>query len=453
MQLQGMLKGYNKSVELSLKSGKDLKYPIKYLKIEDLLLVQVDGEIPELMRFMQYRRSVNTYDVRNRKDFERIFRIKSDDPKTIWKRLMWRSRCSAYIKLLKNEDNEITQLYTGHNAWTEFTETLRTYKHYKLDFYDDLNSLSLKTEVTFSSYAGAIGSTDDYYITDKKLFVTETTLEVIDMNAYRQVKTASNFIPNFMRINAASFFSNTSEEWTKNFSFFNSGTYSSQWMIIDYKVFDKIKGQKADEVKDEDLKGLFSVLEQVPNKIVVHDISNKLIENGYFASFNKIFFSETKESVNEDLVRELYGEYLTSKGQERAKIFKFLNKNVKNFKDFKNVMRYNGFKLNRKDFPDDPSNNNPGFGISSRYDLDKEYYLSGGIDCKITNDKLVSDLSSAIISGPTNENNENLSTFSWDNVDRNTVSTIGLPNKYDFKWLLANPKNIRENNDDDNYEF
>ncbi len=72
-----------------------------------------------------------------------------------------------------------------------------------------MNSSSLKTEVIFSSYAGAIGSTDDYYISDKKLFVTETTLEIIDMKAYRQVKPANNFVPNFMRINAASFFSNT----------------------------------------------------------------------------------------------------------------------------------------------------------------------------------------------------------------------------------------------------
>lgn len=128
MQIQGMLRGYNKSVEILLNSGKELKFPIKKLKIEDLLLVQVDGEIPELMRFMQYKRYVNSYDIRNRKFFERIFRIQAKDPKTIWKRMMWRSRCSAYIKLLKNEEGGITDLFTGHNAWTEFTETIRTYK-------------------------------------------------------------------------------------------------------------------------------------------------------------------------------------------------------------------------------------------------------------------------------------------------------------------------------------
>lgn len=83
------------------------------------------------------------------------------------------------------------------------------------------------------------------------------------------------------------------------------------------------------------------------------------------------------------MVRELYGDVFTTQGSERAKIFKKLHKDVKSFKDFKDVLRYNGFKLNRKDFPDDPSNLNPGYGISSRYDLDQEFNLSGGIDCKV----------------------------------------------------------------------
>jgi hypothetical protein len=129
-QIQGMLKGFNKSVEISLKNEKDKQneFPLKYLNIEDMLLIQVDGEIPELIRFIEYRKYVNSYDIRNRKFFERIFRINSKDPKTIWKRMMWRSRCSAYIKLIKNENNEISELYTGHNSWTDYTETLRTYK-------------------------------------------------------------------------------------------------------------------------------------------------------------------------------------------------------------------------------------------------------------------------------------------------------------------------------------
>jgi hypothetical protein len=116
-------------------------------------------------------------------------------------------------------------------------------------------------------------------------------------------------------------------------------------------------------------------------------------------------------------------------------------------------MRYNGYKLNRKDFADDPSNNNAGFGISARYDLDSEYNLSGAIDCKITNNNLIKDLSSAVIAGPTNENNENLKSFTWDKIDKSSVSIIGLPNTYDFKWILANPKTMRNDEINDNFIF
>jgi len=230
-QLHGMLKGYNKQVNLIINSDTKTEFPLRNLKIEDLLLLQVDGEIPELMRYFIYQKHMETYKLEDRKIFKKIFNIDVDDPKRIWKRLMWRSRCSVFIKLFKNSENEFSDLFSGHNAWTEYTETYRTIKKYfsfnnnlalqyiyllvnkllsfNFDFYDDLNAKSLKTNVMFSSYPGCISSTDDYYITDKKLMVTETTLDVIDMNVYKKVKSAASYIPNFMRINAASLFSNS----------------------------------------------------------------------------------------------------------------------------------------------------------------------------------------------------------------------------------------------------
>jgi hypothetical protein len=66
---------------------------------------------------------------------------------------------------------------------------------------------------------------------------------------------------------------------------------------------------------------------------------------------------------------------------------------------------------------------------------------------------MIEKLSSAIISGPTNENNDNLTTFSWKDSDRKEFSIDGLPEKYDFPWLLANPENIKNNNKNDNFIF
>ena len=127
-------------------------------------------------------------------------------------------------------------------------------------------------ETTFSSYPGFISSSDDYYVTNNGLMVTETTLEVIDINLYNSAKKEDTFIPNSFRINSATFFSRTAEEWVNNFSFFNSGTYSSQWMVLDYNVFEKAKRVNAQKEK------LLYVLEQTPNSIITHDVSEYLYE-------------------------------------------------------------------------------------------------------------------------------------------------------------------------------
>jgi hypothetical protein len=133
---------------------------------------------------------------------------------------------------------------------------------------------------TFSSYPGCLSSTDDFYITNHKLMVTETTLEVIDINLYKSVKEEEKYIPNFMRVNSATFFSSTGEEWVDNFSFYNSGTYSSQWMVLDYKVFDQIKKNKL-QVKEN----LLWVLEQTPSKIISHDVSEHLLKVAFYNIF------------------------------------------------------------------------------------------------------------------------------------------------------------------------
>lgn len=56
------------------------------------------------------------------------------------------------------------------------------------------------------------------------------------------------------------------------FGRYNSGTYSSQWMIIDYNVFEKIKNTNHRPEK------LIFVMEQTPDKFVSHDISKYLYD-------------------------------------------------------------------------------------------------------------------------------------------------------------------------------
>lgn len=85
------------------------------------------------------------------------------------------------------------------------------------------------------------------------------------------------------------------------------------------------------------------------------------------------------------LIKQLYGDAFSFEGSARGKIFNKLESTVKDLNSLKDILRYNGYKQDNEDFPDDPSKTNPSVGISSRYDLEKKEFniLTGGIDCKV----------------------------------------------------------------------
>jgi hypothetical protein len=217
-------------------------------------------------------------------------------------------------------------------------------------------------------------------------------------------------------------------------------------MIVDYKVFEKIKNT------NNKLPNLLHMMEQTPHRIVYHDISNYLYEHQYFGSFNRAFLDETKNDLHMSLVKHLYGKKFGYTGSSRAKILKSLNEKVNDITSLKNILRYNGFRLNN--FPNDPSAINPGEGISARYDLDHgSKNLSGGIDCKVTNYELAKDLAAIAISGPTNENNHNLSTFDWTLSGDSQTSRVGVPLKFNFPYVLMSPKTLCCDNQSDIFSF
>jgi hypothetical protein len=220
-------------------------------------------------------------------------------------------------------------------------------------------------------------------------------------------------------------------------------------MIIDYNIFSKIKDNNSKEDK------LLYVLEQTPSDMVHYDISEYLYKHSYFASFNRPFFSETEEDLNLDLINSLYGDGFSRYRASRRLIFNKLQSGVKDLKSFKDVLRYNGFNIDNKDFPDDPSKTFPGESISARYDLveGKHSRLSGGIDCKVTNHEMMQKLSTLAISGPTTDNNINLKPFDWNDYKLKYTSILGLPEKYDFKWLNVNKETLEDNNLTDVYIF
>ena len=231
-------------------------------------------------------------------------------------------------------------------------------------------------------------------------------------------------------------FSKTGQDWIENFKQFNSNTYSSQWIIIDYKQVASINSKVATN-------GLAYILEQIPNNIISLDITNKLIEESYFGGFNKAFFSDTKKDLNSQLIEKLYGNELGYDGNPRKKLFNYLFSTINNMNTFKDVLMYNGYKLKGSsiDYLKDPSYENPADGLSSRYDLSPLKSAFDGTDFKATSLSMINKMNYIAHNGPTTENNDNLTPFTWVNYNGSRVSHIGVPEKLDFEYLLIDELN------------
>jgi hypothetical protein len=198
-QLEGLFNGYN--YEMNRLNKKD-----KLMTFADFLILQADGEVPELIRYFESSHARDKHiKMTDKNYFKEAFGINTRDPLQFWGQLMWTSKCSAFIKITKDQKGDWNDLLAGHTTWTEYYEMLRSYKHYKFQLTD--NEVFFNSEITFSSYPGCISSTDDFYLTNYNLLVTETTLEVIDINLYSHVKPAEEYIPNFTRVLAATRFS------------------------------------------------------------------------------------------------------------------------------------------------------------------------------------------------------------------------------------------------------
>lgn len=378
------------------------------------------------------------------------------------------------IKIVKDKDsNEIKDILAGHTTWADYYEILRIFKHYKFSFngmsdesnYTDnkknnTNSKSFipNTQIVFSGYPGAISSTDDYYITNNKLLVMETTIEILDADKFRYTKPLDKFIPNFLRVLYATRFARNSKEWTSLFSIYNSGTYSSQWMIIDYKVFSnikenynknniRIKNSKMTEINSnsDNYYNLLYITEQTPVRILSHDITNYLISKTYFASYNRAFLDETKLDLNSALIKHLYGDYLTNnQNSHRAILFKQLEARVTDIYELKDVLRYNNFGNKVKIVKNDPSINNASKGISARFDLykdKKKRKYTGGVDTKVCNSKMINDYESLVVNGPSsNQNSKNkyLKEFKFPKF----IKHKGIPRVVNFHSIIIGLKDF-----------
>lgn len=288
-QTDGLYSGYNNELGT-----------ISPLSFEQFYFINADGEVPELMTLMKTKREMdnqnisnlksdqvgidtsfsfkefkedqsneinykkknlqkNMYNKKNDKSDKGKSNIKENEKKIekfskeyllkyfgesdatlLWSKLMSKSHCSALIKAMFNNNGEISEVFVGHTTWDSYSEMHRIFKVY--DFNFDLFGKQKHSKIIFSSYPGTLTSTDDFYLLNSKISVLETTLEILDRELYLTSSShAEDHVPNYIRISTANRIAETGKQWTDIFKRNNSGTYNSQWMILDFQVLDDLK--------------------------------------------------------------------------------------------------------------------------------------------------------------------------------------------------------------------
>ena len=138
--------------------------------------------------------------------------------------ILLNSHCSALIKLA----NDSSDIWFGHNTWNFYILMIRIFKEYR--FVTNKSSEKSKTTV-FSSYPGALSSTDDFYYLDSNLLVMGTSNTVINDELYKLITHKSLLA--WVRVILANRLASSAETWTEQFKMENSGTNNEQVMILD----------------------------------------------------------------------------------------------------------------------------------------------------------------------------------------------------------------------------
>jgi hypothetical protein len=328
-------------------------------------------------------------------------------------------RCSALVRLTENNSD----IFVGHTTFSDYSEMNRIFK-----FYDLPLEGGASRRMSFSSYPGVIGSTDDYYIMDTGVVVTETTVSMMSDEAFDNLDDNGTYIPDYMRIMIANRLARTATEWVDYMKSTATGTYNSQWMVVDYNLF-----KPGQPLKN----GTFWVLEQAPGVSHGEDMSARLQSTGFWASENRGFFGDVRNVSGEADAEDINGEIFSEAHNPRANIFAKTAPTVQSLADMRAEMQ-------RNKWPNEVDGgiaNTPDHAIAARGDLSKDRPdPNGGVDSKVTNSCLVKSLAADAICGPTHDG---LPAFRWvDDKGKELYPEYphdGLPNLWNFDWVRFTP--------------
>ncbi|KAJ6254833.1 phospholipase b-related [Anaeramoeba flamelloides] len=328
--------------------------------------------------------------------------------------------CTGFIKITDNNEDA----FVSHNSWFDYIALTRVMKEYEINLK---GAHTVATNLVFSSYPGVIFSLDDFYITNKKLVVFETTYTIQNHSIYQEYLHEKTFLT-FLRTVSICRMSSNGEEYVNYMKQVNSGTYNNMYSIFDLKLFNK----KSTELNQ----GLLWVLEMIPGFHSLNDQTTPwLIDQSYFPSFNRPMNKTLFVLAGYQHAVEQVGNYWSWNYTARRLILARNQSKVQTLDDMKALGRYNNY------LKDPLCKLDPSGTIAARYDLKNTSKkgnpevkaANGAIDLKVTDYEKALNMEFDVIVSPTKSGG--LPAWEFGTKEWSHVPYHGLPKKWDYDWV------------------
>ena len=210
-------------------------------------------------------------------------------------------------------------------------------------------------------------------------------------------------------------------------------------MVLDYKVFN----ESPRKLKD----GVFTVLEQLPGKIIVEDQTKTLRSKSFWSSYNRAFYPEIFRMCGAEEKVAQYGDWFTHRKTPRAKIFDRDHNKVVDLPSLNSLLRYNDFK-------NDPfavvegctPRRTPAGALANRLDLAGKgakctfggddwmvgHWAYGCLDAKTASKDSMERLEFQAVAGPPHGGQGKLQPFQWSTTDVDGIPKFKPIDKFDF---------------------
>lgn len=157
-------------------------------------------------------------------------------------------------------------VFVAQSSTRTIIDTMRSYRGFESSRYN----------MSFTSYPGAIGSTDDFYVSANGLIVMSSPLEIWSGLNHNSHQMHASSIPSAVRGFMATLFARTPDEWHMAFAWANSGADNRQWVLFDTSRVNVTNGT----VHSGNLPaGTCWVVEQSPNGFSRADVTSTLQHN------------------------------------------------------------------------------------------------------------------------------------------------------------------------------